>query len=135
VAIIEELLANAGTFGGALTVNWHDRSIMPERNWDGTYRLIVRRLIEMRAWCPTIADAVAWFRKRREASVVITSSTRDGISVKGRSAQSDSLPPLTIRVYQPFEKSESECISMRTPADAVSLRLINEKELMIVFSK
>ena len=135
VAIIDELLGNAAIFGGALTINWHDRSIMPERNWDETYRLIVRRLIDAHAWCPTCADAVAWFRKRRAASVVITSSSRDGISVKARAAEADSLPPLTIRVYKPCEKSDSECISMRTPADAVNLRLINEKELMIVFTK
>ena len=36
--ILDDMVANCVRFGGVLTVNWHDRSIAPERLWDQTYR-------------------------------------------------------------------------------------------------
>ena len=29
--------------GGCITVNWHDRSISPERNWGGFYTHLIQR--------------------------------------------------------------------------------------------
>src|SRR5262249_33701598 len=34
---INQIIANAVQHGGCVTVNWHDRSIAPERLWTGTY--------------------------------------------------------------------------------------------------
>ena len=31
---IDPLIENVARFGGALTINWHDRSLAPERLWD-----------------------------------------------------------------------------------------------------
>ncbi|MGZ5023655.1 MAG: hypothetical protein ACXWBS_02200 [Chthoniobacterales bacterium] len=67
-ARLDHLIANAERFGGVLTINWHDRSIAPERLWDDFYIALVRELKERGAWMPTAAEAVAWFRNRRESS-------------------------------------------------------------------
>jgi peptidoglycan/xylan/chitin deacetylase (PgdA/CDA1 family) len=67
-ARIDALINNARRFGGVLTINWHDRSIAPERSWHRLYKQIVAELKNNGAWFATGAEAVAWFQKRRAAS-------------------------------------------------------------------
>lgn len=62
---IWEILDNAIEFGGCVTVNWHDRSLAPERLWGGTYRDLVQELKNRGAWIVTAAQAVSWFKERR----------------------------------------------------------------------
>src|SRR5262249_12150778 len=38
------VLDNADRFGGTLTINWHDRSISPERLWGGFYEWLLDEL-------------------------------------------------------------------------------------------
>ena len=64
---MDSLIDNAARFGGVLTINWHDRSLAPERQWDASYIELVEKLQRRGAWMPTAADAVAWFRQRRAA--------------------------------------------------------------------
>ncbi len=72
-ARVRQLIDNAERFGGVLTINWHDRSLAPERLWDRFYIELVRELKARGAWLPTAAEAVAWFRERRETSFHETS--------------------------------------------------------------
>src|SRR5262249_44084924 len=65
--LIQKLLANAIRFGGVLTINWHDRSIAPERLWDEFYSELLQELKKQGAWITTAGKADAWFRKRRAA--------------------------------------------------------------------
>jgi hypothetical protein len=62
------IVDNAVQFGGVVTVNWHDRSIAPERLWGDFYLQLVDELKASGAWMATAAEAVAWFRKRRSAT-------------------------------------------------------------------
>ena len=61
------VLNDVERIGGTFTVNWHDRSIAPDRLWDTFYLDLVRELQRRRAWFATGSKAVAWFRKRRAA--------------------------------------------------------------------
>ena len=60
--VVVPLVDEAERHGGALTVNWHDRSLAPERLWGGFYLDLVDELKRRKAWFPTAAGAVAWFR-------------------------------------------------------------------------
>jgi peptidoglycan/xylan/chitin deacetylase (PgdA/CDA1 family) len=62
-----ELIDNAVRFGGMLTINWHDRSIAPERLWDNVYTRLLNDLKSKGAWFPTASQAVSWFALRRSA--------------------------------------------------------------------
>jgi len=62
---LEGILDNAAEFGGCITVNWHDRSLAPERLWDDTYRVLLNELKARGAWCVTASQAVSWFQHRR----------------------------------------------------------------------
>ena len=46
-------------FGGALVINWHDRSIAPERLWDDFYVQLVAKLKATGAWFCTASQAAA----------------------------------------------------------------------------
>ena len=67
--MVWRLIDGAAEFGGVLTINWHDRSIAPERLWDGFYLKLLRELKSRGAWFATAAQTVSWFRKRRSAVV------------------------------------------------------------------
>jgi hypothetical protein len=95
---IRPFVANANQFGGALTVNWHDRSLAPERLWGGTYRWLLEEFKTQGAWFATAAQTVAWFRKRRAATFDSTA----GGQIKIKSIEGvENLPALRVRIFSP----------------------------------
>ena len=96
--ILDDMVANCVRFGGVLTVNWHDRSIAPERQWDQTYRELLGRLRGQGAWFATAGQAVSWFRKRRSAQFETTGDGRINLSPNG---SDDELPALEVRRHNP----------------------------------
>jgi len=68
----------------ALTINWHDRSIAPERLWGDFYCKLVKELKKAKGpGGPNSAQAVAWFRKRRAASLECVRQEPEMITVRG----------------------------------------------------
>jgi len=122
-----ELLDCSEEFGGALTINWHDRSIAPERQWDGFYLKLLNELTRRRAWCPTASDAVAWFRKRR--CTTFSAEAQNGrLKIRGQVGQSDNLPGLRLRVHKP--KASGLVPGFSRPAGGyVDLEMDNETEI------
>ena len=94
------LIENVTRFGGVLTINWHDRSLGPERLWGDAYLALLGDLRARTPWFATGRQTVSWFRKRRAASFVRT--TTDDRNVRVQTATDPTaadLPPLTLRVY------------------------------------
>jgi hypothetical protein len=99
-AAMLRLIENVARFGGVLTINWHDRSLGPERLWGDAYLALLGDLHARTPWFATGLQTVSWFRKRRAASFVRI--TEDDGSVRVRTATNATaadLPPLTLRVY------------------------------------
>ena len=92
---VDAIVANAVEFGGTVTVNWHDRSIAPERLWGDFYVDLIEDLKNRGAWFATASQAVAWFRKRRAASFENAESLDTG----------DGLPNLYVRTCNAREAS------------------------------
>ena len=92
--VLDEMLANSVRFGGVLTVNWHDRSVAPERLWDQTYRELLHELRDKRAWFATAGQAVSWFRKRRSARFETTGHNQINLAFD---PSDDELPALELR--------------------------------------
>ena len=94
------LIENAARFGGVLTINWHDRSLGPERFWDDAYVNLLRDLRARTPWFATASQTVAWFRKRRATSFINNVQKGGSISVQPATDPiAAGLPPLTVRVY------------------------------------
>jgi hypothetical protein len=92
------VIASVERFGGCLTINWHDRSIAPERLWGEFYVELIAKLRAKNVWFATAAEATTWFRKRR--SVVFECDRDSGkfvASITDGSPQE--LPQLKLRIY------------------------------------
>jgi len=87
-------------FGGCLTINWHDRSLAPERFWDRSYRELLRALRERRAWFATAANAVSWFNKRRTVVFETDATEPGGVRARLASDGADTLPGLRLRLHK-----------------------------------
>jgi hypothetical protein len=86
-------------YGGAVTINWHDRSIAPERCWGDFYMGLVDELRSKGAWFATAAETVAWFRKRRSATFNVTCESAEvAVTVVGDA--SEDLPDLQLRIHR-----------------------------------
>jgi hypothetical protein len=59
------IVEGARHFGGALVVNWHDRSLAPERQWGRCYRNLVSDIEASGGWFARAGEAIDWFRWRR----------------------------------------------------------------------
>ena len=94
------IIDNAVRFGGTVTVNWHDRSIAPERLWDEFYLNLLTGLKRRQAWCSTAAQAVAWFRKRRSASFETVSWEPGVLHAKVSVDGDEKLPGLRLRIHR-----------------------------------
>jgi hypothetical protein len=88
------LLENAETYGGVLTVLWHDRSHAPERFWGDFYVSLLRALQARTPWFGTAGAVVEWFARRR---AVRFERTTAGIRLRSPGAHVD--PPLAIRLH------------------------------------
>ena len=100
---VGNIVDNAVRFGGSVTVNWHDRSIAPERLWGEFYVKLVEGLKCKGAWFPTAAQAVSWFRKRRSAEFENLRWERGEVCARIVADVGGSLPGLRLRVHKAQE--------------------------------
>jgi hypothetical protein len=94
------LVDEAEEHGGALTINWHDRSIAPERLWDSFYFDLLDDLRRRAPWFPTASQAVGWFRRRRAVRFEL-SPQDNAIVVKPPVGNFPGTPGLIARVHTP----------------------------------
>lgn len=59
------IMAQLLQFGGVLTLNWHDRSLAPERLWGDFYQTLLNKLNAMNVSFASAEEVTDWFRLRR----------------------------------------------------------------------
>jgi hypothetical protein len=109
--IVGNLVHQAERYGGALTINWHDRSLAPERWWDSFYFELLEDLKRRHAWFPTAAEAVRWFSRRRSA---IFNSVRNEDGMLQLSVSADDCkegPDLTLRIHTSTSRFTDQAFS------------------------
>jgi hypothetical protein len=99
--LLAPLLDNAVRWGGTLTINWHDRSLAPERLWGAFYSDLIQDLKHRNAWFATAGQATAWFRKRRSAQFESEGIAPGAVNAKVGVDQRDNLPALRLRIHAP----------------------------------
>ncbi len=120
---VGSIIENALRFGGSVTVNWHDRSIAPERLWGDFYVELVDELKNRGAWFSTASDAVSWFRKRRSAVFEGVSTDSGTLRVKIGINGNEELPGLRLRVHKPGRPPQDTVISTIGPGDVHEISL------------
>jgi hypothetical protein len=99
--LVDRIIHNAIRWGGCVTVNWHDRSIAPERQWGDFYLELVKDLQSRGAWFATASKVVAWFRKRRSARFEMGTSGQ--VQIEIAPDVTESLPDLQLRIHNGCE--------------------------------
>jgi hypothetical protein len=106
-ALIDRMIDKAVRLGGCFTVNWHDRSLVPERLWDACYRDVIDDLRQQGAWFSTAGQAVRWFQNRRAATFETdykgTGTPRVNVPV----GHEEHLPGLRLRIHRPRGSEQS----------------------------
>jgi hypothetical protein len=100
---VRPIIENAAHFGGVVTINWHDRSVAPERLWDADYAQLLEQLRVGGACFLTARQAVSWFRKRRTA---VFEQNGDTVKIKIPDDDGAGLPGLRMRTYYADAKGE-----------------------------
>jgi hypothetical protein len=96
---VRDILDNAERFGGTVTVNWHDRSIAPERLWGETYVDLVEEMRRRGAWFATASQAIAWFRRRRSVVFELVGDESGAVRARLSADSAQTLPALRLRVH------------------------------------
>jgi hypothetical protein len=129
---LARMIDHVAESGGVLTVNWHDRSIAPERLWGEFYRQMLEDLSSRGPWFATAANAVAWFRKRREAVFESVEVGTGEVKVRCRLSTLDTtLPGLRIRVHKPHVLNPGDSLATGSAAGFVDVTLNDSMNLSI----
>lgn len=120
---VEDIIDNVVRFGGTVTVNWHDRSIAPERLWGAFYVHLIEELKRKNAWFATAQQAVAWFRKRRSAVFEAVSRESSVLRAKVSVDTGDDLPGLRLRIHKPRMPRQCGAVGSPAPEGYVELAL------------
>ena len=97
----KQLIQHILLFGGALTVNWHARSLSPERLWGDSYRRLLKQIGDHCVWFGTANEIAKWFRKRRALCFDRVQFAEDRLLLKLAGPVPDGQPPFVVRVYHP----------------------------------
>jgi hypothetical protein len=77
------VLKSARDFGGTVVINWHDRSLAPERLWDGFYGELLEAVEDgAQPWFATAREAVQWFRWRRSIRLERVPGTTGEVTIR-----------------------------------------------------
>ena len=119
------IINSAIQFGGAITFNWHDRSIAPERLWGEFYVRLISELKVKGAWCAGAGRAVAWFQKRRSVAFHRGEQGLDIVLLNAHPNCDERVPGLRVRVYNPKGSSTkpSEAYVDTVLATSMNIRL------------
>lgn len=106
IQLIDELVETIRRTGGVITVNWHMRSLGPERLWDEPFRYLLRVAEDSRVWTAPACEVMQWFAMRR--SVRLTAGNLDPAQLCAIPADSEYLPSLQVRRYNCADSDMSE---------------------------
>lgn len=116
--LLEQMVDDVAQYGGCLTVNWHDRSVLPERSWDACYRELIRDMKTRGAWFSTAREATSWFAKRRSVVFEVDGVKSDASRPRVAICHKDNLPGLRFRIHKARKLS---AIGVRRAEDYVDV--------------
>lgn len=103
--VCRRIVATARQCGGTLVLNWHCRSLAPERLWGRFYQELLAEVRENhKAWFATAAQAVAWFRWRRSIRFVNDADSNEIVVAAPVACPG---PAAMIRVHRPALQNAS----------------------------
>jgi hypothetical protein len=109
------VLQSMSSCGGALMVNWHTRSLSPERLWGDFYLALLAEIRAYRVWFATPREVAGWYRKRRALRFAAVDGGSYGVCP---APGADATPPdlsFTVRIHHATSRSEGATDRLRKP--------------------
>jgi len=131
-ALCDQLIEGMDQFGGALTINWHHRSLAPERLWGGFYEALIEKLKMQGAYFNTAMQVVRWFQKRREIFFEEVRFSKYCVTVKFNREDLESNPPLLLRLHLPSENPSINHDVLKSNS-YIDVPITNKTEIKITF--
>jgi hypothetical protein len=98
--LCERVLDWTQRLGGVSTLSWHERSLVPERQWDGAYRWLLAQLRQRGAYVAPARDVVSWFSARRSVDLQGARVEADRLqALADRGPGAAALPDLVLRIH------------------------------------
>jgi hypothetical protein len=117
---IKEICSHASDHGGALTINWHHRSVGPERFWDDLYINLLGEMEKKGAWFATAREAISWFGKRRSVKFRRVDRCGTEMHVQLSCPSGDERPGLVLRIHTPLSQgSDRKDVPVQGDIDTV----------------
>jgi hypothetical protein len=92
------VIQSVAQYGGALTINWHTRSLSPERLWGEFYKALLAQIRQRKVWFCTAGANAKWFRARRAVRFEVVDNEEE-LRLTIDSPLPHGLPALHIRIY------------------------------------
>jgi hypothetical protein len=112
----EQVIEAACRFGGVLTINWHTRSLSPERLWGDFYMTLLSSIKKRAVWFAPANTIVKWFRQRRLLQFDGIQFSHNDVSVSLKGAKDPMLPAFLVRIYDPRLQPKNATTGARYPA-------------------
>jgi hypothetical protein len=98
--ICERILDWTQELGGVSTLLWHERSLVPERQWDGAYRWLLAQLRRRSARVLPAREVVSWFGTRRSVDLQGVEVDADRLhAFAGPGPRAAASPALVLRIH------------------------------------
>jgi len=127
----KKLIQFASLFGGALTLNWHTRSLSPERLWGEFYLGLLKEMRVFRVWFATASEITEWFRRRRALRFERVEFSGGRVSVALSGAPLNGQPSFVVRVHQPKQTVPVETVLPGAPPSRSETDWKAETELVL----
>jgi hypothetical protein len=102
--LLGEMVDHTAQLGGCFTINWHDRSLAPERLWYACYRDLIQDLKNRNVWFATASGTTDWFNKRRSVVFETDGNEPDAVCARVTALSEASLPGLRLRIHEPLNR-------------------------------
>lgn len=107
--------------GGVVTLSWHERSLVPERQWDGAYRWLLDELRQRGAYVGSAQEVVSWFSTRRSVDLQGAEIQPDRLAgLANRRSPTSAASGLTIRIHDGCQGAGAS-VFVDIPVDADSV--------------
>ena len=117
--------------GGVTTLSWHERSLVPERQWDGAYRCLLAQLRQRGAYVGSARDVVSWFSARRSVDLQGADIEPDRLhALAGRATPTLASPRLMLRIHGGRDDTgASGSVDIPVDADSLSALLASHPQM------
>ena len=130
----KQVMKSMARFGGTLVLNWHTRSLSPERLWGDFYAKLLSEMRGARVWFGTGQDIATWFQRRRAFQFHDVQFAEDGVRLKMSGPSMDGQPPLLVRVHFSRPRSPKQSQSRTSTYSCSNIFWKGEAELKVTAS-